>query len=105
MVCAAWITFSGCATSHRLTAQDSGTFEAVRLKILKVYVAKDGDALYRAYSVLWKDQEVVVNDTFADTDHHAGDTINVLVIKNPNPEKKETHKLLQFHLLPYDDVR
>ena len=36
-------------------------------KIVKVFTAKDGEALFRAYVVTWKGNEVVVQDPLAAT--------------------------------------
>src|SRR5665647_2218920 len=68
-----------------------GTHETATLKVLKVYSAKDGDAIFQSYVVSWKDQEVVVSDQLAKTDYHVGDTITVLVMKSAFPNGEEKH--------------
>src|SRR5437870_10995530 len=47
-------------------------WENAQLQVLKVFSARDGDAIFRAYMVNWKGQEVVVRDTLAKTDYHVG---------------------------------
>jgi hypothetical protein len=78
-------------------------YETAKLKVLKVYYAKDGDAIFRAYVVKWKEQEVVVSDTLARTHYRVGDVATVLVMKQPfrNGEGKEG--LLAFQVLPEGD--
>ena len=74
--------------------------ERVELKVLKVFSAKDGDALFRAYVVSWKDQEVVASDSLVKTDYHVGDTITVLVMKHPYPKGQEAYGLMGFQVVP-----
>lgn len=74
--------------------------ERARLPILKVFSAKDGEALYRSYLVKWKDQEAVVTDTMAKTTFKAGDTATVLVMKHKYPGGKPGPDLLSFALMP-----
>jgi hypothetical protein len=77
-----------------------GSHERVDLKVLKVFSAKDGEAIFRAYVVEWKGQEVVVSDSLAKTRCQVDDTISVLVMKNPFPQGKEPYDLLHFTILP-----
>ncbi len=74
--------------------------ERLELKVLKVYAAKDGDAIFRAYVVLWKEQEVIVSDSLAKTNYKEGDTITVLAMNHPFPQGKEPHRLLAFTAIP-----
>ena len=74
--------------------------ERLELKVLKVYAAKDGDAIFRAYVVRWKDQEVIVSDSLAKTNYKEGDTITVLAMNHPFPQGKEPHRLLAFTAIP-----
>lgn len=69
-------------------------------KVLKVFSAKDGEAVFRAYQVKWKDQDVIVSDPLAKSDHKAGDTITVLAINLPYPNGHEGPRLLSFHTVP-----
>ena len=73
--------------------------ERADLKIVKVLSAKDGAAVFRAYTVKWKGQDVVVQDTFVQTDYQAGDTVSVVVTKLPHPDGKLG--LLSFHMLAF----
>jgi hypothetical protein len=77
-----------------------GTHETTKLKVIEVFSAKDGDSIFRAYLVSWKDQEVVVDDRLAQSDYHVGDTITVLVMNSPFPKGEEKHGLLHFQILP-----
>lgn len=70
--------------------------ERLDLKVLKVYSAKDGEALFRAYVVNWKGQEVIVSDTLVRTKYKEGDTITVLAMNHPYPQGREPHRLLGF---------
>lgn len=74
--------------------------ERVELKVLKVFSAKDGAAIFRAYLVEYKGQEVVVSDTLAKTNHRVGDTVSVLVMNHPFPQGKEEYRLLHFSIVP-----
>jgi len=76
-----------------------GSHESAELKVLKVFLAKDGDAIYRAYLVRWKNQEVVVCDTLARSDYHVGDKAKVLVMRNSFPNGEEKYGLLHFAIL------
>jgi hypothetical protein len=70
------------------------------LKVLKVFSAHDGEAVFREYLVNWKDQDVVVQDTLIQTNYQVGDTIPVLVITNKYPHGKPGPDLLSFHVVP-----
>jgi hypothetical protein len=78
----------------------AGSHERVDLKVLKVFSAKDGDAIFRAYLVEWKGQEVVAEDRLVKTDHRVGDMVSVLVMRSPYPQGKEAHGLLHFSVMP-----
>ena len=69
------------------------------LKVLKVFSAKNGKAIFRAYLVKWKNQKVVASDVLAKTDYKVGDTITVLVMKHPHPNEEEKHGLLAFQIM------
>lgn len=64
--------------------------------MLKVYSATDGSTAYRAYVILWKGQEVVVEDSLLNTNHEVGDTVTVLVMKHRHPNINATTDLLKF---------
>jgi hypothetical protein len=74
--------------------------ERFEAKVLKVFAAKDGKAVFRAYLVKWKDQEVIVSDPLAKSDYMEGDTISVLAMNHPFPQGKESHRLLAFTVVP-----
>jgi hypothetical protein len=76
-------------------------WERVDLKVQKVFSAHDGEAIFRAYLVSWKDQDVVVRDDLDKTDYHVGDTISVLVMKTKYPQGKPGPDLLVFMVASY----
>ena len=73
--------------------------ERLDLKVLKVFEARDGEAIFRAYVVSWKGQEVVVNDSLARTNHKEGDVISVLAMNHPFPLGAQPHRLLAFTVI------
>src|SRR3954463_7801412 len=89
-------TFTRAADSASATVGERIPPERLDVKVLKVFAAKDGDALFRAYLVKWKDQEVVVSDPLAKSNYKEGDTITVLAINGAFPQGKEPHRLLAF---------
>ena len=92
----------GAATTAPVTptATAQGSHESVELTVLKVFSAKDGEAIFRAYLVEWKGQEVIVDDTLAKTNYQAGEKATVLVMKSPFPNQAEAYDLLHFQVLP-----
>ena len=74
--------------------------ERFQTKLLKVFAAKDGDAIFRAYLVKWKDQEVIVSDPLSRSNFTEGDIITVLAMNHPFPQAKESHRLLGFTIVP-----
>jgi hypothetical protein len=81
-------------------APAAGWHKSVQLTVMKVFSARDGDALFRAYAVRWKDQEVVVSDPLVQSDYHVGDTITVLVMSQAYPMGREKYGLLAFQVIP-----
>ena len=77
-----------------------GESERAELRVLKVFSARDGDAVFRAYMVSWKGQEVVVRDTLVKTDYQVGDTARVLVMKHKYPKGGVGPDLLSFAIVP-----
>jgi len=75
--------------------------QRAQLQVVKVFSARDGDAVFREYLVNWKDQEVVVRDPLIQTDYHTGDTITVLVIRNKYPQGQPGPDLLSFMVVPH----
>ena len=71
-----------------------------QLKVLRVFSAHDGEAVFREYLVNWKDQEVVVRDPLIKTNYQVGDTIPVLVMKNKFPDGQPGPDLLSFVVVP-----
>ena len=88
----------GWSAARPLPPQEEG-WQRVQLKVLKVFSAHDGEAVFRAYLVNWKDQEVVVKDVLVKTDYQVGDTISVLVMKHKYPKGKPGPGLLSFSVV------
>ena len=76
-------------------------YQITKLKVVKVYYAKDGDVIFRAYAVKWKGQEVIASDDLALTRCKVGDTINVMVITSPTHNGEGKEGIVQFRTCPY----
>ncbi|HEY8186796.1 MAG TPA: hypothetical protein VIF64_12030 [Pyrinomonadaceae bacterium] len=101
------VTILLCAvgwTAARPFTQKEG-WERAELRVLKVFSARDGDAVFRAYMVNWKGQEVIVRDTLVKTDYRVGDTAPVLVMKHKYPNGKVGPDLLSFVVVPEVPLR
>lgn len=66
-----------------------GWHESLDTKVLQVFFAHDGDAIFRAYLIEYKGQQVIASDTLAKSDYKVGDSIRVLVMSHPYPQGKE----------------
>lgn len=75
--------------------------ERAELKVLEVFAGQDGGHRFRAYRVEWKGQPVIASDSLAKTDYRVGDTISVLVMKHPHPDKTMPHDLMAFSVMPH----
>ena len=75
-------------------------WESTELKVLKVFSARDGDAVFRSYLVNWKGQEVIVRDTLVRTDYRVGDAATILVMRNKYPNGQAGSDLLSFEVAP-----
>jgi uncharacterized protein (UPF0218 family) len=73
--------------------------EQIEAKVLKVYSGKDGNAEFKAYAVMWKGQEVVVGDMFAESNYKEGDTIQIVVVRLPVHRGEKKHEMLQFQVM------
>jgi hypothetical protein len=82
------------------TVSPPGSNQRFKSEVLKVFSAKDGDALFRAYLVKWKGQEIIAGDPLVKTDYHVGDTITVLAMNLPFPKGQTGPRLLSFHVPP-----
>jgi hypothetical protein len=99
------ILFLLLACSHTQTQKimpcpDNGWWKNVHLEVLKVFSARDGDAIYRAYLVKWKNQEIVVSDSLARTDYKKGEIITAIAMAHSYPNDEEDHGLLSFEIVP-----
>ena len=98
------------ACSHTITSKtektctDDNWWKYVQLDVLKVFSAKDGNAIYKSYLVRWKDQEVIVNDSLARTDYKMGETITVVAMAHTYPDEKKAYGLLSFEIAPPEVV-
>src|SRR4051812_34871791 len=81
---------------------EKGSHVQFTTQVLKVFSAKDGDGVFRAYLVQWKGQEVIAGDPLLNSNYQVGDSIAVLAMNIPLPHGKPEHRLLQFHVLPKD---
>lgn len=74
----------------------TGNFGTVRSEVLKVFSAEDNGARFRAYQVKWKDQDIIVSDTFGTSDFQEGETITFMFQNIEVPDGQKTLKMLQF---------
>jgi len=83
-------------------ASVSSTFviTQVEAKVLKAFVARDGNAVFKAYLVKWKDQEVVISDMMARSDLKEGDTIKFVVKTLPFHKHGANSDVLMFMIAP-----
>ena len=72
----------------------------VEAKVLKTYIVKDGNAVFRAYVAMWKDQEVVISDIRAQSNLKEGDPIKFVVMKVPNHRGGQNSEVLSFMISP-----
>ena len=82
------------------TVSPSSSDETFKAEVLKVFSAKDGDALFRAYLVKWKGQETIASDPLVMSDYSVGETIKVLALNLPYPKGKRGPRLLNFQVAP-----
>src|ERR1051325_6112197 len=75
---------------------NGGYYETLDFKVLKVYAAKDGEHIFRAYLIDWHGQDVIARDPLAKVNAHTDDTIKVLVSHSPFPRGAESYGLLHF---------
>jgi len=81
-------------------ASSPGTHETFKAEVLKVFSATESDAVFRAYLVKWKGQEVIVSDPLVSSDYQAGDTLSVLAMNQPFPKDQAKPRLLHFVVSP-----
>lgn len=74
-------------------------------KVVKVYEAKDEGAIFRAYVVMWRGQQVIASDPLAKSNYKEGDTISVLAMNHPFPQGREPYRLLAFTVVPQSPGR
>ncbi len=111
------LTLFAAITSFNLIAEDAkpvGTnaltakapsHERINTKVLKVFSATHSNAVFKAYLISWKGQEVVVSDTLAMTEYEEGDVIPVLALTLPYPQGKQLPALLNFSIVPPEPGR
>ena len=91
-------------TEGKAPCSEDGWWKYVQLEVLKVFSAKDGDAIFKSYLVKWKDQEVVVSDSLVRTDYKKGDIITVIAMVHSFANKNEEYGLLSFEIVPPEVV-
>ena len=96
LTCAVGLAFSVPSLAAPRSSADQW-HEQAELRITKIYSAKDGAATFNGYVVIWKGQEVVVNDSMAKWDFRVGDTIPVLVFRSGSE--------LRFEINPQGKVK
>ncbi len=69
-------------------------------KVIVVYEAKEGDAVFKAYGVSWKNHQVVVIDPLANTNYKDGDVIQFIAVTIPNPIIGAKTDTLSFLAVP-----
>lgn len=77
----------------------TSSHETITTEVLKVFTAKDGNAVFRAYLVKWKDQEVIASDPLASSNYKVGDKINVLAMNHSHPRRGNNPNLLAFQVI------
>lgn len=77
----------------------AGCFGTEQAQVVKVFAAEDNGARFRAYQVKWKDQDVIVSDTFGTTDFKEGDTITFMANNMEIPAGDKKLKMLQFMMM------
>lgn len=80
IVAAGLFALCGCRSTYYADG-GSSTYRDVRLSVLKVYSAEDGEHHFVAYLVKWKGSEVIVSDPVRRSTYGVGDEIPVLVVK------------------------
>ncbi len=85
--------------SDRSKASDSH-YRRFQSEVLKVYSARDGQAVFRAYLTVWNGQEVIVSDDSAISNYTEGDVIEFLVFNQRFPYGWESHRLMSFGIAP-----
>jgi hypothetical protein len=78
----------------------SGSHESLQAEVLKVFSATDNNAVFRAYLVKWKGQEVVVSDPLAGSAYGVGDSIRMLAMNHSRPGGQDKPRLLAFSATP-----
>ncbi len=81
-------------------ASSPGTHQTFKAEVLKVFSAADSNAVFRAYLVKWKGQEVIVSDPLVGSNYREGDTVSVLAMNQPFPKSLSRPRLLHFQIMP-----
>lgn len=88
------------ATIEQFAAANStANVSQVEAKVLKAYVARDGNAVFRAYVVNWKGQEIVVSDMLARSNLKEGDPIKFVAQKHDS-HRDGQDAILTFWISP-----
>jgi len=97
-------SYSAATKSPKPCSSDENWYKYVQLDVVKVYSAKDGNAIYKSYLVKWEDQEVIVNDTLARTNYKEGNAITVVAMAHSYLDDSKNYGLLSFEIAPPEVV-
>jgi len=83
---------AGCvAPTYKLDPQSYT--EVVTLRITRALIARDSDAIFRAYFVDWNGQEIPIVST---DERSENELVAIRVMDNPFPRGRQPHRLLSF---------
>ena len=95
----AWFWATSVSAQTPQSPDVQSTFDTVEAPVLKVYSAEDGGHRFVAYSVKWKNSEVVVSDPLARSQFQEGDKITFMAQKVSLPGSPVKVSSLNFILL------
>ena len=79
----------------------------VEAKVLKIYSVKDGNAVFKAYVAMWKNQEVIVSDMGTQSNLKEGDPIKFMAMRLPLPpfnRDGQASESLNFMISPEPEI-
>lgn len=94
-----FISFGGMPRAHAAESMQP-KFTVASGKIISVYEAKEGDAVFKAYLVSWKGHQVVVSDSLGKTNYKDGDVISFIAMTLQNPMAGAKPDILAFQVVP-----
>jgi hypothetical protein len=94
-----FISFGGVPGAHAAESMQP-KYAVASGKVISVYEAKEGDAVFKAYLVSWKSHRVVVGDSFGKTNYKEGDVISFIAMTLQNPMAGAKPDILAFQVVP-----